>query len=566
MAVMSDGSLAVATGDSGKIYRVKAANASAESSLLFDTSETHIISLAADAQGNLYAGSDSNGLVFRFGPDGKPFGLLDSPLREIHDLAIGPDGSVYALALGESVAAKPAEATPAAATEIKPVTVERANPLNPETPAKSRYDLSAAKSAVYRISLDGGSDILWSSGTVVGFSIHAHQTGNGVLLGTSDKGRIFNISNEGRETLALQTGASQISTLAADGRGLFATSSNQGNLFRIGPDVTAEGTYESAVLDAKATATWGRIWWRSTGAVTIQTRSGNTEKADESWSSWSAAASDPRGTQIVSPKARYFQWRATLKASATTATLSEVNTSFAARNIAPEVLSVQILPTNVGLAANPPVQVDPNIELSGMDPITFGVPNAAVPPRRVFQRAATSLQWTAEDRNGDKLVFDVYYREIGDTAFKPLRADLTDNFIAVDGQSLADGRYIFKVVARDTPSNPVALVLKGERISEPVDIDNTAPTITAAGAPTLLGDKARVIFDAVDSSSYITRAEYSVNGGPWVAVYADDGISDGPKERYTVEIPVSASGEYVVTLRVFDVNANAGNARAVVKK
>ncbi|MBP6003658.1 MAG: hypothetical protein KA746_09520 [Pyrinomonadaceae bacterium] len=566
MAVMSDGSLAVATGDSGKIYRVKAANASAESSLLFDTSETHIISLAADAQGNLYAGSDSNGLVFRFGPDGKPFGLLDSPLREIHDLAIGPDGSVYALALGESVAAKPAEATPAAATEIKPVTVERANPLNPETPAKSRYDLSAAKSAVYRISLDGGSDILWSSGTVVGFSIHAHQTGNGVLLGTSDKGRIFNISNEGRETLALQTGASQISTLAADGRGLFATSSNQGNLFRIGPDVTAEGTYESAVLDAKATATWGRIWWRSTGAVTIQTRSGNTEKADESWSSWSAAASDPRGTQIVSPKARYFQWRATLKASATTATLSEVNTSFAARNIAPEVLSVQILPTNVGLAANPPVQVDPNIELSGMDPITFGVPNAAVPPRRVFQRAATSLQWTAEDRNGDKLVFDVYYREIGDTAFKPLRADLTDNFIAVDGQSLADGRYIFKVVARDTPSNPVALVLKGERISEPVDIDNTAPTITAAGAPTLLGDKARVIFDAVDSSSYITRAEYSVNGGPWVAVYADDGISDGPKERYTVEIPVTASGEYVVTLRVFDVNANAGNARAVIKK
>ena len=52
-----------------------------------------------DKQGNLYAGTDSNGIVMRFGADGKPFGLLDSPLREIHELAVGPDGSVYVLAL-----------------------------------------------------------------------------------------------------------------------------------------------------------------------------------------------------------------------------------------------------------------------------------------------------------------------------------------------------------------------------------------------------------------------------------------------------------------------------------
>ena len=118
LAVMADGSLAVGTGENGRIYRVRAANVAPESSILFDTSETHIISLATDKQGNLYAGTDSNGLVMRFGADGKPFGLLDSPLREIHELAIGPDGSVYALALGESVSApKPAEATPAATPE-----------------------------------------------------------------------------------------------------------------------------------------------------------------------------------------------------------------------------------------------------------------------------------------------------------------------------------------------------------------------------------------------------------------------------------------------------------------
>jgi sugar lactone lactonase YvrE len=568
LAVLADGSLAIGTGDGGKIYKVKAANATPESSLLFDTSEAHIISLATDKQGNLFAGTDSNGIVMRFGADGKPFGLLDSPLREIHELAVGPDGSVYALALGESASAPKtdAAATPAATPENKTVSVDKPNPANPEPAAKSRYDLTGAKTAVYRILPDGGTDILWASTTVTGFSLYAHQTGSGVLLGTSDKGRIYNVSNDGRETLVLQTDANQVSTIHSAGNSLIATSSNQGSLYRFGGDSPSEGTYESAVLDAKATATWGRIWWRSSGPVTIQTRSGNTEKPDETWAGWSAASTSPAGTQVASPKARYLQWRSVLKASSPPAALNEVNLAFVARNIAPEILSLQVLPTSVGLAANPPVQIDPNIELSGLDPASFGIPVVAVPPRKVYQRGVTSLQWTAEDRNGDKIVYDVYYKEVDDAEFKLFRGALTDNFIAIDGQSLADGRYLIKIVARDTPSNPAALALSGERITEPIDIDNTAPVITAVGSPQITGEKARVTFEASDAASYLVLAEYSVNGSDWLPVYADDGISDSPKERYTIEITAKTPGEYAVTIRVFDANRNAGNSRAAVKK
>lgn len=566
MVALSDGSLAIATGDGGKIYKVKAANAAPESSLFFDTSETHVISLATDRQGNLYAGSDSNGIVMKFGPDGKPFGLLDSPLREIHELAIGPDGSVYVLALGESASTPKADgaASTPATPENRTVTVEKPSPAASEPPAKSRYDLTGVKTAVYRILPDGGTDVLWTSTLVAGFSIHVNHNGDGILLGTSDKGRIFNITNDGRETLVLQSDANQISTIKAHGNGMIATSSNPGTLYRFGPEPVVEGTYESAILDAKASATWGRIWWRSSGNVSIQTRSGNTEKGDETWSSWSSAATDLRGAQIASPKARYIQWRAVLRN--TTARLNEVNLAFIARNIAPEILSLQVLPTNVGLAANPPLQIDPNIELSGLDPAVFGIPNVTVPPRRVYQRAATSIQWTAEDRNGDKLVYDVFYREVNDSSFKLLRGDLTDNFIAVDGQSLADGRYIFKVVARDLPSNPVSLALSGEKATEPIDIDNTAPVVTPVGSSVITTDRARIVFEAVDAASYLVRAEYSVNGGDWLPVYPDDGISDSPKERFTIDISIRNSGEYAVTLRVFDVNGNAGNARTVVNK
>ncbi len=562
LAVLTDGSLAIGTGENGKIYKVKSANSTPETSLLFDTSETHIISLVADKSGNLYAGTDSNGLVLRFGADGKPFALLDSPLREIHEIVIGIDGSVYALALGESTAT-PATPNPSATPESATVSVEKSNPAMPETPQKSRYDLTGAKSAVYRILPDGGNDILWSSATVAGFSLFPHQTGNGVLLGTSDKGRIYNITNEGRETLVLQTDEGQVSTIKNVGQKLFATSSNQGKLYSFGAELNAEGSYESAVLDAKNVSSWGRIWWRSAGNVVLQTRSGNTERPNETWSAWSANYMDAKGTQISNPKTKYLQWRAILRSSGT---LNEVNVSFLARNIAPEILSIQILPTNVGLAANPPMQIDPNIETSGLDPIIFGIPNIVQPPRRLYQRGATSLQWMADDRNSDKLEYSVYYRETSETNFKLLKENLAENFYTIDGQSLADGRYILKIIAKDSFSNPSSQTLSGERLSEPVDIDNTAPNVSAIGTPQISGEKTSVVFEASEASSFISKAEYSVNGSEWQTVYADDGISDGQKERYSFNVVLKTAGEYSITLRVFDANGNAGNARVLVRK
>src|SRR5215211_5200073 len=102
LAVLPDGQLAVGTGDNGKLYRVGAAGAKPETSLLIDTNETHVISLVADRQGNLYAGTDPGGLVLRVSPQGKAFALFDSPLREIHALSLAADGSLYALALSDA--------------------------------------------------------------------------------------------------------------------------------------------------------------------------------------------------------------------------------------------------------------------------------------------------------------------------------------------------------------------------------------------------------------------------------------------------------------------------------
>src|SRR3712207_3972719 len=98
--------------------------------------------------------------------------------------------------------------------------------------------------------------------TVTAFFVTPHL--NSVRIDTSDRGRIFSVRNDGTETHAMQADASQISAIFSQGNNLYAASSNQGRLFRIGPDAVAEGVYESAVLDARTTAAWGNAWWAST--------------------------------------------------------------------------------------------------------------------------------------------------------------------------------------------------------------------------------------------------------------------------------------------------------------
>ncbi|REJ78105.1 MAG: hypothetical protein DWQ47_17315 [Acidobacteria bacterium] len=567
LAVGSDGSLFVGTGENGRIYRVSGANASAAEALVFDSSETHIISLDADSSGNVYAGTDPGGFVLRIGQDRKVFALLDSPLREIHEIAVGVNGSVYALALGESVSTSDSSTeTEKPATKTISAPAKKSATPTPPPVQKSKYDLSGAKSVVYRILPSGQADVIWKSESVSAFALYAHQTGNGVMVGTSDKGRIFSVRNSGEESLALQTGEGQVSAIDVSGNRLFASTSSQGKLFRIGGDTDAESRYESPVLGAGGNAAWGRIWWRGEGNVQIQTRSGNTETPDETWSEWSAAYSASTGSTVTSPAAAFLQWRAILVAGAAVPSVSEVHISYLPTNIAPEILSVEVLPANVGLAPNPKPPVDPNIETSGMDPVDFGIIIPPTAPRKLFQMGAKSLTWKAEDRNGDSLVYSVYFKEVGDDEFKLLKSGIEDAFYTVDGLAFADGRYVFRIIASDAPSNPASKALTGELESEPFDIDNSPPSVSVSGSPTVNGNTVTVKFSASESSSYISRAEFSVNGGKWRTVYADDGIPDSRSETFTVTSEIAGTGEFAIALRVFDAVGNSGTARALVSK
>jgi hypothetical protein len=579
LAIMTDGSLAVGTGDSGKLYRVRAANANPETSLLVSTNQTHVISLTVTPQGDLIAGSDSGGLVLRVSPEGKAFALFDTQLREIHALAAAADGSIYALALSDAAApsrgptspipspSSSSDGTPSTTVTITAIDESGAPLQNQPATLKSRNDVSSARSAVFRILPDGATDVVWSSTTVTAFSIAPALEPGQVLIGTADKGRVYSVTNDGRDTLLLQSPEGQISSLLVRNNQVFAASSNQGKLFRFGTELVSEGSYESPVRDARLTASWGRIWWRGTGNVEVQTRTGNGERPDSTWSEWSGPYRTPEGAQITSPRARFVQWRATIRGSSSPApsSVEDVSVAYLPRNVAPEVLSITPLPNGVGLQQVAQATVDPNVESSGLDPSLFGAV-ATAPPRRFYQRGARSFQWQAEDRNFDTLEYAIYYRSINDQTFRLLKDKLRDNFYTIDGATLADGRYVIKVVASDAPDNPLGQKLTGERLSEPVDIDNTPPAIKVQAPPQISGDTVRVVFVVDDATGKIKKADASIDGTPWLSVFPDDGIADGGHETFTVDFGSLAPGEHTISLRAFDSSGNVGTLSVTIRR
>jgi hypothetical protein len=228
-------------------------------------------------------------------------------------------------------------------------------------------------------------------------------------------------------------------------------------------------------------------------------------------------------------------------------------------------LSINVLPIGIGLQQIMQVPVDPNVESSGLDPSLFG-PVAQVPPRRFYQRGARSFQWQAEDRNSDTLEYAIYYRALNEQTFRLLKDKLRDNFYTIDGATLADGRYVIKVIASDAPDNPPGQKLTGERLSEPVDIDNTPPVVKVMGQPQSTRDAVRVVFVVDDVTGKVKKADASLDSAAWIPVFPDDGIADSGHEVYSVDFGQLGPGEHTISLRTFDSSGNVGTLSVTVKR
>lgn len=96
-------SFVIGTGTEGRVLRVtpgEGEDARAEVETLLDTEQSNVLAIGRDDAGRYYAGTDTEGLVYRIRMTGagepKAFVLYDAPEAEIGALWVEPDGTVYA--------------------------------------------------------------------------------------------------------------------------------------------------------------------------------------------------------------------------------------------------------------------------------------------------------------------------------------------------------------------------------------------------------------------------------------------------------------------------------------
>ena len=121
------GRMYVATGAPGAVYRVDT-RSGAKPELFFASDEPHIRSMTFASNGDLLAGTDGVGLVYRIDPSGKGVVLYEAAKREVTALAFGAEGQLYVAAVGEkgrdtSLPALPVSGSGAVASSSISITV-----------------------------------------------------------------------------------------------------------------------------------------------------------------------------------------------------------------------------------------------------------------------------------------------------------------------------------------------------------------------------------------------------------------------------------------------------------
>lgn len=602
LAVGPDNALYAGTGENGKIYRITGPNVGEE---YYSTGQSHVTGLNFDRNGRLLAGTEPNGLLYRVQAKDKAFVLLDASLPEIRAVAQAADGSIYAVGLGGSVARKlqqlnqagqAAAATgmptfstsitvtaDAAAGEVKPPEAPKAATPATTTPATTTTTTTATanavevagveKSAIFRIRPDNTVETLWTSKEENVYDL-LPTTNNQLVFSTDSNGRIYRLSADRRLTLLMQTNESAATRLLSSAGGMLAATGNLGRIYRLDPQLGTKGTYESPVYDATAIARWGHLHWTGDtagGSISFRTRSGNSLRPDATWSDWSAPITS-NDAPVSSPNARFVQWRAEFSRAANdTPSLENVSIAYLPQNGAPIVKSITatmaLSSTAVKSTGTSSAGSSAAYSITVSDTGDAGPSTSTGTPTQTLSRAASqslTLTWQADDPDADRLVYTVYFRGEGEQSWKLLKANVHESSTSLDGDTLADGRYFFRIVASDREANPPDLAREAELISSPVLIDNTPPAITVT-SHTLANGAIDVVFTGADSASALRRCEYSLDAGPWVPLQSEDGVIDSQSEHFHLHVENIAGGEHMLVLRVVDSGNNAGLKKLVLR-
>jgi hypothetical protein len=557
LACDSRGELFAATGPLGQLWKRIAGG---KWSLVYDSKATHLLCVAIGRDGSVYTGSDGEGLIYRITRDGKATILFDAPQAEIRTLHWGADGALYAGTAAEAGGGSSTRSSlfmsqgpgpqllegpqsdrgveapsrsddevssPAAQAPPKPAAPSRQPPARPAGGGSAApRPISPGDNAVYRLDSDGvPREVLR-----VKALIHALAWSNDrLLVGTGPEGQLFEVRDRGQETapLAKLDNGQILSLLAQPDGGVIVGTGDPGSVAQLSAGYRASGELVSEVHDTKLVSRFGSLTWRADSpsgtSIVFQTRSGNVNEPDETWSAWSSGQTDPTTASVVAPAGRFIQYRVKLSTNdlKRTPELRSVCLSYRTSNLAPEITRLDVP------------------DLSATD--------GAVRQLRL------NLRWDASDPNDDDLKFTLKVRKEGWPDWIQLTEEpITEKTFAWDTTAFPSGSYRLKLIASDRPSNSPADALARDRESLTFIVDHDPPSVelTTRGRGTVITLK--------DELTRLVKADYALDGGPWTPVFPDDGLFDALTEKITLSLPDVKPGVHVLMVRATDSAGNVG--------
>lgn len=496
--------LFAATGPHGRVYSMRADGSGLE--VWWDSSAAHVMTLALADDGALYAGTSDDALVVRLRAPGQAEIVYDFPGNEITSI----DWRDHRLAVAANEFAEPP--APPARTAQQTSTSTRATRPRP------------GKARVWTLTPDGQAERIWSFEEGHAAAVQLAEDGT-VYAALGNEGRIVRVDPDERSAIWIDVDERQILTMDMVGGARYFATADGAAFYRVVDERAPSPVWESKVLDADFRARWGEITWRATGRLEIQTRSGNSERPDETWSEWSRSLT--KSGPIRSAPARFLQIRA-LFGSDRSSELHAVQAYYLPRNQRARV-------SRVGLKATPTKQGEPRDRI----PTPSG---------------SLLLSWQVENPDGDRLRYRLRYREESQSIWRTLlneREVLTESEYTWTTFGLPDGYYIVEVEASDELANPPDYSLRSTSRSEPLMIDHHPPRIIE-----LVVNGARARGRVVDSLGPIARIEYQLDGDDWHMMFPIDDLLDTRDERFALDLSGEPAGPRILAIRAFD---GAGN-------
>jgi len=511
------GRLIAGTGPEGAILAINPVGAA---EVLHKGDASHIMSLAGDGKGTIYAGTNDSALVMKVASDGKVTVVHDFPGNEV--TAIDYYDGQLAVAANEfktqpGVRFKPPAPAPA-----------------PVSPAKGRGARPRpGKGQLWRVSKDGRVERLLDRKDTHFTSVQWGADGT-IFAGGGNEGRVFQVEPDASYAIWADVEERQVLGLSLRSKTPVFVTGDGAAIYWVESGTPRKPVWTSDSLDTGFGSKWGRLSWRGRGKLVFQTRSGNTKEPNDTWSPWSKKLKQPG--RVASPPGRFAQVR-TLFPKDESAELRAVELYYLPQNQRARISTI---------IGKPP-------------PPKPGKP-AQKPPA---PSTLLNLTWSVDNPDNDVLRYRLSYQQEGQPVWRPMFLEdhvVNEPKYTWNTGSIPDGYYVLRVEVSDEEANPDNLTLRSEAVSEPILIDNHPPRIEK-----LRFRNGRVQGQVVDSLGPIARIQASIDTGVWRDVFPEDLLLDSRSEAFALDLGNLPGNSHIVAIRAFDAAGNQANQEITVK-